>query len=365
MGKHIVRTSDRIAFKKCRRAWDWGGIDRENWVPLKGAKPLEFGTDMHAGWAAYYDPLTWKLLSGPGRDIVLKNVWAEYIRSHLKHKRKAIDASDYDSLSIEQEEDFNERLLLARGMFDNYFKWAPGQDNFTPTHVEVDFEVPILDESGKHYHHEGDPVFYQGRLDGIVQDAFGWYWVLEHKTAASLGDTAHLVLDEQTGSYAWAIQHMLGVRILGVIYNEAVKKVPHAPPELMKPRMGRNFSIKKDMDTTYELYLNTIVKAGENVDLYEDMLEHLKREGNKFLRRTPVHRNHHELADIGHRIYLEAKDMLEDPSLYPNPNKFSCSFCAFRSPCLAKNDGSDYQFLLEADFRQRSTVEIEARRARA
>ncbi len=56
-----------------------------------------------------------------------------------------------------------------------------------------------------------------------------------------------------------------------------------------------------------------------------------------------------------------------DPNLriYPNPNRFTCMQCAFRSPCIAKNDGSDYEFLLNADFRQRTTVEISARRARA
>ena len=369
MGKHVIRTSDRIGFKKCRRQYDWSGIDRENWVPLRGAKPLEFGTDCHAGWAAYYDPLTWDLLKSPAtRDVVLQNVWAEYMKSHKKHRQKAIDASDYDTLGLEQEDDYAERIILARGMFDNYFEWAPLEDNFTPVEVEVDFEVPILDDKGEHYHCDchGWPVFYQGRLDGIVQDQFGWYWILEHKTTSVMGDTSHLILDEQTGSYAWAIQHMLGVRVLGILYNEALKKVPHAPPQLVSTRKGRNFSIAKDMDTTYELYLDTITKAGEPIVLYEEILNYLKHQGNKFLRRTPVNRNAEELADIGHRIYLEAQDMLDpDLKIYPNPNRFTCMQCAFRSPCIAKNDGSDYEFLLNADFRQRTSVEISARRARA
>lgn len=367
--KHVVRTSDRIQYKRCRRSYDLGGIDRANFVPLRASKPLEFGTDWHEAMAVYYDPLTWDLLKSPKtREVVQQAARSAFINAN---RRRMADAKDMNDgyLPIEIEEDFNERIELGLGMLENYLRWAPLNDNFTPTHIEVDFEVPIIvPHSGGEQMLclcHGWPVFYQGRLDGIVKDSFGWYWILEHKTTGQMGDTSHLELDEQTGSYAWAVQHMLGIRVLGVIYSEALKDVPHPPQELVRPREGRNFSVNKQSNTTYELALDTLVKAKEDISLYADFLEFLKLQGNKFFKRSQVHRNQHELEDIGDRIFYEASEMLsEDTVMYPNPGRFNCSFCAFRQVCIAMNDGSDYKFLLEEGFRLRTDDEIQARRAR-
>lgn len=338
-----------------------------NLVPLRPSKPLEFGTDMHEAWAVLYDPDTWHLVKNPKtRPVILETVRQTFINANKEHRALRADpASGY--VNEEDELDFKEREELGLGMLDGYFAWHLGVDDFTPVRVEVDFEVPVLTPSGEEYLCEchGWPVVYQGRLDGIVQDKFGWYWILEHKTAGQLGDTEHLVLDEQTGSYAWAVKQMLGIRVQGVIYNEAVKKVAHVPLRLKRPREGRNFSVNKQQDTTYELALRTLSEAGEDITLYDDFLEYLKLQGNKFFRRTQVHRNEHELKDQGLRIYHEAREMLNPETVpYPNPSRFNCMMCAFRQPCIAMNDGSDWEFLLQEDYRERTEEEVEARRAR-
>ena len=91
----------------------------------------------------------------------------------------------------------------------------------------------------------------------------------------------------------------------------------------------------------------------------------MKLQGNKFYRRTQVHRNVHELQDQGARIFYEVQEMLNPDTVpYPNPSKLNCSWCSFRQPCLAMNDGSDYEFLLEEDYRIRTKDEVDARRAR-
>lgn len=390
--KYIIRTSDRLSFKRCRRAWNWSSMMRENLVPVRGAKPLEFGTSWHHAMALYYDPLTWHLVKHPKtRPGVLASIKGSFVAHNKATRDQYVDESG--NLDLETEEDFEERKVLGVMMLDHYFEWAIDEDRgLTPVYVEVDFEVPILQPDGKPLFYPAPggpwdhpysspisdmreamgmeremwPVFYQGRLDGIVTDQFGFYWILEHKTAAQMADTGHLVLDEQTGSYAWALQHQLGIRVSGIIYNEALKDFPEPPQQLVAPRLGRNFSVNKNARTTYELAYKTLVNAGENLELYEDYLGFLKLEGNKFCRRTPVRRNANELKDMGERIYWEALDMLNwNLPLYPNPSRFACMQCAFRSPCIAKNEGSDYQFILDEGFRHRTDVEVNARRARA
>lgn len=366
-GKHIIRTSDRIDFKKCRRKWDLGSIIREGWVPDRTAKPLEFGTDIHTAMDVYYEPSTWELVRNrKTRETIEKAAIAQFT---LKQKERLDALREPGTNYIEPEivEDYEERVELGVAMLENYFIWAPANDDFTPIYTEVDFEVQILTPNGEPFFCDchGLPVVYQGRLDGIIKDKLGWYWILEHKTAATLGDVGHLQYDEQTTSYAWALQHMLGIRVQGVIYNELAKKAPHPPKRNKNRRLGAIYTVAKDQDTTYELYLKTLQENGEPLEPYADILEHLREQGNKFVRRTPVNRNLHELANMGEQIYWEARDMINpDLPIYPNPSRFTCSFCNFKIPCLAMNDGSDYQFLLEEDYRQRTDKEIEARRAR-
>ena len=365
--KHVIRTSDRLTYKRCRRSWDLGSIDRQNFVPDRPAKPLEFGTAWHAGLATYYDPLTWDMVKNKKtRDVVeayaLQSFHAECDKQYAK--RRDPNTGEVD---LEVEEDFAERRILGEGMFKNYFQWAPLNDNFKVVAVELDFEVPILAPDGEQMicKCHGWPVYYQGRLDGLVEDLYGWYWILEHKSTGQMGDTQHLVLDEQTGSYAWAVQQMLGVRILGIIYSEALKDFPEPPKQLVSTRLGRNFSVAKNQRTTYEVYLKAITEAGEDVTLYEDILSYFREEGNPFLRRSAPHRNQNELKDIGHRIWMEATEMLDtELFIYPNPSRFNCMMCAFMQVCVSMNDGSDYGFLLEEEYRARTTEEIEARRAR-
>jgi hypothetical protein len=340
--RHVIRTSDRATFKRCRRQWDWSSYQRQNLRPIVTPKPLHFGIAWHEAMAVYYDPDFWHL---PVEDKI-ESAIARFLKVTAEQKQYFLDVKA--DLPYDLEEDFNGRVELGVGMLKNYAKWSPLRDKFRPVRVEQEFEVPIMFE-GKQLlcPCHGWPVFYRGRLDGIVQDEFNFYWILEHKTASQLNSTDHLDLDEQCGSYAWAMKS-LGITVKGVIYNEAVKNVPSPPQELLRPRQGRNFSVNKNQSTTYEMYLDTLLKNNEDVSLYTDMLEYLRVEGPQFFRRTQVHRNTHELQSLGEQIALEALDML-DPNLriYPNPSRFTCSWCRFREPCVMKNEGSDYEFILK------------------
>lgn len=353
VGKHVVRTSDRISFKRCRRSWDMGSFQRQRYVPLVRPKPLDFGIAMHEAWAVYYDPDTWHI----PRPLMLEPMLARFMavtHEQLTNYREA----GYE-LAIDLEQDFEERIELGRGMIEHYVKWAPKVDNFKPVKVEYDFEVPIMNPFANNTGSEqltcachGWPVFYQGRIDGIIQDDMGFYWILEHKTAAQLGPTDHLVLDEQCGSYAWALQHY-GMNVRGVVYNEAIKNFPTPPTRLKSAREGRNYSVNRQQRTTYEVYMQTLIDNHEPVELYQEFLQYLKDEGNPFFRRTQVHRNHNELKDIGVRVAYEALDMINpDLLVYPNPTRINCQMCSYRTPCIMMNEGSDYEFYLKEFYVQ-------------
>lgn len=279
-------------------------------------------------------------------------VQSRFLEVCNEQKQRYLDNRlEYD-LPFEIEEEFKERVDLGLGMLTHYAKWAPKVDDFTPVKVEIEFEVPIMvtvaegHQIQMHCECHDWPVFYQGRIDGIVKDRLGFYWILEHKTTAQLASTEFLALDDQCGSYVWALRQ-LDIPVKGVIYNEALKDYPEPPKPLVQPRQGRNYSVNKQQRTTYEIYLQEIERAGEDISRYEDFLEYLRDNGNPFFRRTQVHRSEPEIRNLGKRIYDEARDML-DPGLriYINPGRFTCQFCSYRQPCVSKQEDSDYEFIL-------------------
>jgi hypothetical protein len=160
-------------------------------------------------------------------------------------------------------------------------------------------------------------------------------------------------MDEQCGSYCWAIQQMLGIKVEGVIYNELFKAVPHKPRLLQKGTL----SVDKSQNTTLELYMEAIQEVGQDPAQYRDMLNFLEDQGNKFFRRVQVHRNQTELLNLQDRICLEAIDMLNDPSIYANPTRVNCSGCMFRTPCLTMQDGSDTGWILNQNYHKRTKNE--------
>lgn len=362
MDKYVIRTSDRGTWRKCRELWNFKSPLRRRLQPLAGPKPLEFGIAVHRGLQVYYDPEMWDFTNRAVVEaLALKAFNEDCNTQELKRKESGL----WDDLV---QEDFADRRELGEGMLKHYFAWAPEQDkDWRPVHTEITFEVPVAppymgtgywstdepyqkgldvdDSSGEPVLlYQGKPVVYQGRLDAVMQHKDGTYWIWDHKTAAQFRENLDwLDMDPQVGSYAWALYYRLGIEIEGVIYNELRKTVPKLPKELK----NGGFSQNKQQDTTYEVYKRHLEGAGESLVQYKEMLDHLREKGNRFFRRTPVHRTPKELEIIGNNIALEAIDMLNNPSIYPNPNPFNCYDCAFKTPCLTKQEGSDPEFLLQ------------------
>lgn len=330
--KHIIHTSERKDFKTCRTKWDFRSPSRYNLEPMYTDRNLLLGTAVHAGLEAWYYPATWDA----DKDALAVTALIEF--------KNNLPVESYFN-----EDDWEEDLKLGAGMLKNYFQWSQKEDQgYKPLYVEIPFEVPIGDIDN---HHSDlgyfENVYYAGKADALWEDASGGLWVVDHKTAAKFDPEFFMELDQQITSYCWALQHVLGIKIEGFIYNELRKDVPHPPLKLQNGRLSKN----KSQNTTYELYLTAVRDGGYPEVLYRDILEHLKDQGNKFFRRTIVRRSPRELQIAGENIALEAADMLSNPSIYPNPDRH-CSWCPFKAPCLARQEGSDFGWILNENYKE-------------
>jgi hypothetical protein len=176
----------------------------------------------------------------------------------------------------------------------------------------------------------------------------------------------YLQLDDQITSYCWGFRE-LGIPVAGFIYVEIKKAFPQEPEPNKRQREGRWFSVNKQQTTSYEVYRRTVsendVIAYES-GLYNEFLDWLKENSgdDSYVRRHEVIRNDEELDNAGLYIFQEAAEICNNtlPN-FPSPGRFACTGCAFRTPCVAKNRGEDYQYALDTLYEKRDKLYWEER----
>ena len=182
----VIRTSDRLMFRRCRRRWGWNSHLRGNIGPKQNASPLWMGSGFH---------------------FALEDCHGE---NHYGHPTAAFQA--YTDATIRQSRynlqklpgDLEELRVLAIGMLEYYWdEWLKNRDPLTTfiwngkPQVEVNFRVEIPIEVQAYGY---DKVYYSGTIDRVAIDEHGQLWIVEYKTAKAI-QTMHLDNDTQVSSY--------------------------------------------------------------------------------------------------------------------------------------------------------------------
>jgi len=405
-----IHTSDRGAFKECRRRWAWSSPSRRNLYPRIAAMgvymPFWFGTGIHKGIQHYYSKLSenpadvflaWFDLEWNGglvHETELPSGYAD--RNPVPQENGYYHVAGIKDLmpsADERYDEFMEHKELGVGMLNYFVEYAERHDDFRIVANEHLFSVPILGENGRPMYAEDNRVMPEdwepseeeniygrinmgkrgrifkqvharGRMDQIVQmNESGRYKIRDYKTAGKLDDDyfAHLELDEQCTTYLWA--GPLEAQMYGLEYTDittidyvAIRKAFPRPPTPLKnsmPSMDRQKeSTTAEMFAKYIKDNNLKVVYDGSVKMQEYYAYLLERGEKQFVWVESTHRNSAQIANAGLRLYYEAKDMLDpDLILYPNPSKnYSCTRCRFRSPCIAAEDGSDWEAMLRGNY---------------
>lgn len=393
---HSLHNTEYGSYRGCRRRWSW--IFHDGYYPIITPRPLEFGVAFHSAMETYYG-FYLGLFVNPDPETALQLSIAKFKEvceeQYKKYTRLVPEAVGDPEIRAE----YNDRVELGVGMLKYYFtSVAPEHDkDLKPLKVEVSFEVPIqhngeqlwckcdrcykrliawIDKQPDNQHlfreldrkdWKGLPVSYGGRIDALMEDRLGRIWVVDWKTAMRLSGVEansnddFMWNDPQITSYCWALW-VIGFDVAGFIYAEIKKAVPEEPEPNKVLRLGRRYSVNKQLSTTYELYKKTVEEndtAAYEQGLYDEMLEHLK-DGPIFHKRHQIHRIEDELVACGYNIFLQAKEMINPLTpIYPNPGRFHCqgmsgfSGCAYWEPCIGQNRGEDFVYTLESMFEKR------------
>ena len=273
-------------------------------------------------------------------------------------------------------EEFDQLYELGEKLMQAYRGYATLHDGFEVLVTEHDFSVPVWDyenncilkavdlrEQSPNYGKKLE-VHSRGRMDGIWQKPSGKLGVIDHKTSSRIDEDffEKLETDEQVTSYMHAAEveakyynlPYAGEAMEECIYN-VLRKAFVKPPTMVRNGL---FSVNRNEEsTTYELLMAFIEENGIDVqsldEKHTNYIEYVREVGDdQFFIRKLVRRNRHQLAQAGYRLYLESMDMLDSNlRIYPNlRNDFQCLRCAFRAPCLAKEDGGDWQQLIADNY---------------
>jgi hypothetical protein len=77
------------------------------------------------------------------------------------------------------------------------------------------------------------------------------------------------------------------------------------------------------------------------------------------IRRTWVPISAVEAERWGRHLAQEVLEMVSAEYVYPNPSLRTCGVCAYRPPCIAMNEGSDVEVVLDASYRKRPADELQ------
>jgi len=348
---------------------------------------LWYGTGIHWCLANFYDPFlsrdpveswrTWYRLQWEGGEVSADELKMFYDERPEQAGETYKVRGLRDIHPDPDPEEFEEFLALGVGMMEFYKEYALLFDDFTVIQPEHTFSIPLGFECIDPRDGEMKEVHYRGTQDAILQhNTSGRYGILEHKTAIRIDEAYHRKLekDEQCTGYMWAAEREAEIHDLEykkidfVIYN-ALRKAYPKPPTPLKNGL---FSVDRQKEsTTYPLLMEYIEEKGigpivESDERLKNYIEYVKNQGyEQFIIRTLVTRNRAEIESCGDRIKMEASDMLgiywKDqsvplalpgmPMIYPNPTgDFICTTCSFRGPCIARDDGSDWEQMIEDNY---------------
>ncbi|MGH3874708.1 MAG: PD-(D/E)XK nuclease family protein [Pseudonocardiaceae bacterium] len=327
--KHVTRPWEHGLFRRCRRAWDLGTRERQDYEPIEPPQVFDLGEAIRDALDVYYFPGMWDWNRAIVRPLAVAG-----LEKSMRRQRTAYEQAR--ALSAEQVRDWEQHLELGTGVLQRYFEWALETDRFTPIQVAAQFDVNVPDPANPGsglVTPDQRAIQFRVKIDLAVIDDHELYWLVEHRiiTGPDWPDLDQLRLDEQALTRSWAWQPGFLAKLEGTIHNElrATRPDPARTPEVAVRAMPGPGGI-------------------------------ITQRSTESFRRTHIPRTELEIERRGIAIARELQEMT-DPSLriYPNPSWEHCSTCAYRSPCLAINQGLDEQPILHSSYRHRVAEDFE------
>lgn len=374
-----VSVTERSAFRSCRRRWYLETID--NLEPVIPTTALDFGTGIHHALEAHYGQT--------GDPVKAFQKWHKKWYGNVEEDLRGLGSIGEDALT-----EFWDLKALGTGMLTGYLDWAKEEDDWEVVSIEGRGAQEYFEGkrsaklTGPYLEHRatldqgrvvapilrGGDVFkgaprLSGRIDMLVErKGVGkkGLWIVDHKTTASSPSDKGLDYEDQITGYCYLVWRLTGQMPRGVIFNYLVKQLPK-PVRINQATKANPLgpvSTAKDQLTTPAMYREVLRERGimekdgtinseTHAECYAALLERGMR---PFFQRFEVQRNEHEIRSFEkhlEREYLDMRKVRKEPDrAYPNRSTWHCPNCSMGPLCLAMDDGSDVQGIIESRYQQ-------------
>lgn len=339
----MVRTSERLLYKRCRWAWDRDFNDRMR--PRRAAPALRFGSLVHKSLERYYKVGT-KRGPAPAKTF---------------YKLFQADVEEQGALGFHDEDGkWADAGEMGVQLLEDYVLEYGKDERYEVIATEQAFQVPVFGPTGKVV------AIYTGIVDGIWRDLNDdLLFVTDHKTAAAI-NTGYLALDEQAGAYWTYGQQWIRERglikpedeLAGMLYNFLRKAKRDDRPRnadghylnkptkavlldaaLAKAPAGRTAALKKMKVDELVAYIGA--------DAAAQLGEVSKDQPAPRYHREKVWRDEADQEAVRARVLEELREMRlvrrGKLAAYKSPSALHCNGCGYRDICELHETGHDWE----------------------
>lgn len=219
--------------------------------------------------------------------------------------------------------------------------WRTVIDTAGMPYIEYSISYPV-----------SDTLHFVGRIDWLAENVnSGHIYLIDWKTRKNLqsdeddSDILHEDFNMQLPLYTYVVSKKSGKHILGNI----IYQVDGRPNDTPKKLLNGSFS-RANIVTTWAKYEEALLIDGKNPEDYADMRDKLNE--RKFTKPITLLRSASELEAFWDNAVQWMHQISSDYPIIPNIGH-NCLYCPYKSLCLARLRGYDYDWILKNEFTKR------------
>jgi hypothetical protein len=310
-----ISNSKANTYRRCPKRFEYKYV--MGLRPIKKAIPLEKGSWLHALLEAYYLGQDWKAI-------------------HKELKKQ------FNNLFEEEREELGDIPGECLRIFRAYLRKYKQEDADRWNVIDAEVDEILTMSNGLEFHFI---------IDLIVEDTqLGGLWLWDHKNVTKFMDADYMLLDAQLARYFWSGEKMGYKDLRGVMFNELRTKPP-AIPKVVKS--GKRLEERANIDTDYDTFLKAILDNEFNPEDYEEILDRLRSQPEKFFRRTIMPKDKSLTKRTMKDLLQTAQEIeaAEKLNRYPRTINKGCTWdCDYKNLCITEYFGADTSSIIKSNF---------------
>ena len=312
-----LSNSKANTWRRCPKKFEFAYV--KELEPKRKGLPLHRGDWLHQLLMTHYDGEDW----------------------HVLQKKLT---QEFDKLFDEEKEEYGDLPFQTKRIFTSYLQHYKQEDaGLRVVDSEIDEEVTLPNGNTFHF-----------IIDLLIEETDGGLWLWDHKTVKEFMPQDFMLIDSQLARYFWAAEKFGIGPVRGVMFNELITKPPTLPK--LTPKTGE-LERRSNIVCDFYSYLAEVKRQGFDPKDYREILLHLKRQTDRWFRRTPLPRDKALTKRMMQELLWTAEEMQHaiDTQQFSRTAQKSCTWdCEFLNLCVTELMGGDISDIVKLQFQKKT-----------